>query len=38
MIKSRRLRWVRPVASIGQKKNKHRLLVGKPEGKNHFED
>jgi hypothetical protein len=27
MIRSRRLRWV------GRKKNIHRLLVGKPEGK-----
>jgi hypothetical protein len=31
MIKSRRVRWVRHVACIGE--NAHMILVGKPEGK-----
>jgi hypothetical protein len=33
MIKSRRMRWVGQVARMGEKRNAHRLLVGKPEGK-----
>jgi hypothetical protein len=32
-IKSRRMRWARHVARIGEKRNVYRLLVGKPEGK-----
>jgi hypothetical protein len=35
IIKSRRLRWVGHVAQMGEKRNVYRLLVGKPEGKNH---
>jgi hypothetical protein len=35
IIKSRRMRWVGHVARMGEKKNAYRLLVGKPEGKNH---
>jgi hypothetical protein len=31
IIKSRRIRWVGQVARMGEKKNAHRLLVGKPE-------
>jgi hypothetical protein len=34
IIKSRRMRWAGHVARIGEK-NSCRLLVGKPEGKNH---
>jgi hypothetical protein len=33
IIKSRRMRWTRHVARIGEKWNAYRLLVGKPEGK-----
>jgi hypothetical protein len=32
MIKLRRMRWVRHIARMGDKRNMHRLLVGKPEG------
>jgi hypothetical protein len=33
MMKSRRMRWARHVARLGEKRNAYRLLVGKPEGK-----
>jgi hypothetical protein len=33
IIKSRRMRWAGHVARMGEKRNMHRLLVGKPEGK-----
>ena len=33
VIKSRRMRWVRHVARIGERRGVYRLLVGKPEGK-----
>jgi hypothetical protein len=33
MIKSRRMRWTGHVARMGEKRNAHRILVGKPEGK-----
>jgi hypothetical protein len=32
MIKSRRMRWAGHAARMGEKKNAHRILVGKPEG------
>jgi hypothetical protein len=32
MIKSRRMRWARHVARMGEKWNAYLLLVGKPEG------
>jgi hypothetical protein len=35
IIKSRRTRWVGHVARMGEKVKACRLLVGKPEGKNH---
>jgi hypothetical protein len=35
IIKSRRMKWVRDVARMGEKRNAYRLLVGKPERKNH---
>jgi hypothetical protein len=35
IIKSRRMRWAGHVAQMGEKRNVYRLLVGKPEGKNH---
>jgi hypothetical protein len=33
IIKSRRMRWARLVARMGEKRNAYRLLVGKPERK-----
>jgi hypothetical protein len=33
MIRSRRMRWERHVARMGEKRNAYRILVGKPEGK-----
>jgi hypothetical protein len=33
MIKSRRMKWAGHVASMGEKRNAYRILVGKPEGK-----
>jgi hypothetical protein len=33
MIKSRRMRWARHVARMGEMRNAYRILVGKPEGK-----
>jgi hypothetical protein len=33
MIKSRRMRWAGHVARIVEKRNPHRILVGKPKGK-----
>jgi hypothetical protein len=35
IIKSREMRLARHVARMGEKRNAYRLLVGKPEGKNH---
>jgi hypothetical protein len=35
IIKSRRMRWACHVARKGAKRNAYRLLVGKPEEKNH---
>ena len=33
LLKSRRMRWARHVACMGQGRGVHRVLVGKPEGK-----
>jgi hypothetical protein len=33
VIKSRRMRWVRPVARMGKKRGVYRNLMGKPEEK-----
>jgi hypothetical protein len=33
MIKSRRMRWARHVARMGETRNAYRILVGKPQGK-----
>jgi hypothetical protein len=38
MIKSRRVRWAGHVARMGEKRNACRILVGNPEGKNHWKD
>jgi hypothetical protein len=35
IIKSRRMRWAGHVARMGKKKNMYRLLVGKPEERDH---
>jgi hypothetical protein len=32
IIKSRRMRWAWHVATMGEKRNAYRILVGKPEG------
>jgi hypothetical protein len=33
MIKSRRMRWTGHVASVGDKRNEYRILVGRQDGK-----
>jgi hypothetical protein len=33
MVKSRRMRWARHVARMGEKRNIYRIFVGMPEGK-----
>jgi hypothetical protein len=33
MIKSRRMRWGRHIAQMGEKRNAYRILMGKPVGK-----
>jgi hypothetical protein len=33
MIKTRRMRWAEHVSQIGEKRNAHRILVGKLEGR-----
>jgi hypothetical protein len=38
VIKSRRIRLARHVARMGKRRGVYRVLVGKPEGKNHLED
>ena len=38
VIKSRRLRWAGHVARMGEERAVYRVLVGKPEGKNHWGD
>jgi hypothetical protein len=32
VVKSRRMRWTRHVASMGERRSVYRVLVGKPEG------
>ena len=36
-MKSRKMRWAGHVARMGERRGVHRVLVGKPEGKNHLE-
>jgi hypothetical protein len=38
VIKSRRMRWAGHVARMGEGRDIYRILVGRPEGKNHWED
>ena len=33
VIKSRRMRWARHVASMGERRDAYRIFLGKPEGK-----
>jgi len=33
VVKSRRMRWTGHMASMGEERGVHRVLVGKPEGK-----
>jgi hypothetical protein len=35
LITSRRIRWAGHLARMGEKRNAYRLLVGKPEGRDH---
>jgi hypothetical protein len=35
IIKSSTMRWAGHVARMGEKRNSYRLLVGKPEGRDH---
>jgi hypothetical protein len=37
-MKSRRMRWAGHVARMGEGRNVYRVLMGKPEGKDHLED
>jgi hypothetical protein len=37
-IKSRRMRWAEHVARMGEGRGVYRVLVGRPEGKNHWVD
>jgi len=38
VIKSRRMKWARHVARMRKRRGVYRVLVGKPEGKNHLGD
>jgi hypothetical protein len=38
VIKSRRMRWAEHVARMGEGRGVYRVLTGRPEGKNHWED
>ena len=38
LIKLRRVRWAGHVARMGEERGVCRVLVGKPDGKNHWED
>jgi len=38
VIKSRRMRWAGHVARMGKEKEVYRVLLGKPEGTNHWGD
>ena len=38
VIKSRRMRWAGHVSRMGEGRGVYRVLVGKPEGRNHWGD
>jgi hypothetical protein len=37
-VKSRVMRWAGHVARMGEERKVYKVLVGKPEGRNHLED
>jgi hypothetical protein len=37
-VKSRRMRWAGHVARMGEGRSLYRVLMGKPEGKDHLKD
>ena len=38
VIKSRKMKWVWHVPCVGEERGMYRVLVGKPEGRNHWGD
>jgi hypothetical protein len=38
VVKSRRIRWAGHIARMSEKRNAYRLLVGKSEGRSHWEN
>jgi hypothetical protein len=38
VIKSRRMRWAGHMSRMGEGRGAYRVLVGRPKGKNHWED
>jgi hypothetical protein len=38
VIKWRRIRWVWHIACMGERRDAYRVLVGKPEGRDHLEE
>jgi hypothetical protein len=38
VIKARRMRWARHVARMGEVRGAYSILVGRPEGRRHWED
>ena len=38
VIKSRRMRWAGHVERMGEERGVYKVLLGKPEGRNHWED
>jgi hypothetical protein len=38
MVTSRKMSWVGHVVLMGEVRNAHKILVGKPEGTSHSED
>jgi hypothetical protein len=38
VVKARRMRWAGHVAHLGEVRGAYNILVGKPEGRNHWED
>jgi hypothetical protein len=38
VIKSERMKWARHIARMGEVRNAYKMLVRKPEGRDHLED